>query len=62
VKAVAAEALALAGDVTRTQKLADDLNHNFPLDTLAQGYGLPIIRSDILLHGGIPPRRLGSWT
>ena len=43
VKTVSAEALALAGDVTQAQKLADDLNHNFPLDTLTQGYGLPII-------------------
>jgi eukaryotic-like serine/threonine-protein kinase len=52
VKSLAARALAKAGDTTQAQKLADDLNHNSPLDTLVQGYGLPIIRAEIELHRG----------
>jgi len=58
VKSLAAHALALSGDVTQAQKLADDFNHNFPLDTLAQGYGLPIIRAAIELHGGDPSKAI----
>ena len=58
VKSVAAQALALAGDATEAQKLVDDLNHNFPLDTLVQDYGLPIIRADIELHRGNPSKAI----
>ena len=58
VKGIAAQALALAGDVAQAQKLADDLNHNFPLDTLIQGYLLPIIGAEIELHRGNPPKAL----
>ena len=56
VTVVAARALALAGDATQAQKLADDLNHTFSLDTFLQGYGLPLIRADIELHRGNPSK------
>ncbi len=58
VKVSAAQTLALAGDATQAQKLADDLNHNFPLDTVLQGYGLPIIHANIELHGGNPSKAI----
>ena len=45
---IAAEALAMAGDTTQAQKLADDLNRSSPLNTLAQGYGLPVIRASLV--------------
>jgi eukaryotic-like serine/threonine-protein kinase len=54
VKVAAARALALAGDIAQAQKLADDLNHTFPLDTLTQSHGLPIIRAELELHRGNP--------
>ena len=34
------------------------LNHNFSLDTLLQGYGLPLIRANIELHRGNPSKAL----
>jgi tetratricopeptide (TPR) repeat protein/predicted Ser/Thr protein kinase len=58
VKAVAAQALALAGDSSQAQRLADDLNHNHPLDTLVHGLGLPIIRANIELHRGNPSKAI----
>jgi serine/threonine protein kinase/Flp pilus assembly protein TadD len=58
VKRIAAQTLALAGDATQAQKFADDLNRNFPLDTLLQGYGLPIIRANIEIHGGNPSKAI----
>jgi serine/threonine protein kinase/predicted Zn-dependent protease len=58
VKSLAARALAMAGDATQAQKLADDLNRNFPLDTLVQGYGLPTIRANIELHRGNPSKAI----
>jgi serine/threonine protein kinase/predicted Zn-dependent protease len=58
VKSLAAQALALAGDATHAQKLVDDLNHNSPLDTLLQGYGLPTIRAEIELHRGNPSKAI----
>jgi tetratricopeptide (TPR) repeat protein len=58
VKVIAAEALAMAGDTTQAQKLADDLNHSSPLNTLAQGYGLPVIRASIELHLGNPSKAI----
>jgi eukaryotic-like serine/threonine-protein kinase len=58
VKSIAAQTLALAGDATQAQKLADDLNRNSPLDTMLQGYGLPTIRADIELHRGNPSKAI----
>jgi eukaryotic-like serine/threonine-protein kinase len=58
VKSVSAQALALAGDAAQAQRLVDDLNHNYPLATLVQGYGLPIIRADIELHHDNPSKAI----
>jgi eukaryotic-like serine/threonine-protein kinase len=58
VKNISAQALALAGDAAQAQKLVDDLNHNFPLDTLVQGYSLPTIRANIELHRGNPSKAI----
>jgi eukaryotic-like serine/threonine-protein kinase len=44
VKVEAALALARGGDVTAAQKIADELNQEFPLDTLMQNYWLPTVR------------------
>jgi DNA-binding winged helix-turn-helix (wHTH) protein/tetratricopeptide (TPR) repeat protein len=45
----AALALALAGDVTRAEKLADELNDKFPLNTVVQRFLLPTIRATMAL-------------
>jgi eukaryotic-like serine/threonine-protein kinase len=45
----AAQALALAGDVTGAEKLADELNKQLPLDTSVQKYWLPTIRANVAL-------------
>jgi hypothetical protein len=50
VTAVTALALARAGDAPHASKLADDLNKEFPLDTIAQGYWLPVIRASLELR------------
>jgi serine/threonine protein kinase/tetratricopeptide (TPR) repeat protein len=50
VQAMAALVLARAGEVAQAQKLADDLDKAFPLDTLIQRYWLPTIRAALALH------------
>jgi tetratricopeptide (TPR) repeat protein len=45
----AALALALAGDVARTQALADDLGKRFPEDTIVQFNYLPTLRAQLAL-------------
>jgi tetratricopeptide (TPR) repeat protein/tRNA A-37 threonylcarbamoyl transferase component Bud32 len=50
VRVLAALALARVGDLSRAQKLADQLNADFPLDTLIQSYWLPTIRAEIKLY------------
>jgi predicted Zn-dependent protease len=52
VRVQAASALALAGDASKAQKLVDQLSHDFPLDTIMQGYWLPTIRGAIELRPG----------
>jgi eukaryotic-like serine/threonine-protein kinase len=47
----AALALALVGDTTRAEKLADEFNQSFPLDTRVQRYWLPTIRAVLALEG-----------
>jgi len=42
-------ALARAGSATEAEKLADHLNHEFPLDTLMQNYWIPAIQASIEL-------------
>jgi eukaryotic-like serine/threonine-protein kinase len=58
VRILAAAALASARDLTGAQKHIDDLNKEFPLDTLIQNYWLPAIRARIELHKGHPGRAL----
>ena len=45
VRAMAALALARAGDTAGAEKLAAELDKTFPLDTLVQRYWLPTIRA-----------------
>ncbi len=50
VQAMAALALARAGDAAGTEKLAAGLDKTFPLDTLVQRYRLPTIRAAVALQ------------
>jgi eukaryotic-like serine/threonine-protein kinase len=50
VQAMAALALARAGDTAGAEKLAADLNKTFPLDTLVQRYWLPTIQASVGLQ------------
>ena len=49
VQANTALALALAGDITRAEKLADGLDKSFPLNTSVRRYWLPTIRAAVWL-------------
>ena len=48
-QAEAALAFAMAGDASRAQALADDLNKRFPLDTQMQSLWLPAIKMELTL-------------
>jgi eukaryotic-like serine/threonine-protein kinase len=50
VRAIAALALARAGDTTGAMRLAAELDKSFPLDTLVQRYWLPAIRAAAALE------------
>jgi serine/threonine protein kinase/tetratricopeptide (TPR) repeat protein len=50
VRAVAALALARAGETASAEKLAAELDKAFPLDTLVQRYWLPTIRAGVALE------------
>ncbi|MGD0921693.1 MAG: winged helix-turn-helix domain-containing protein [Terriglobia bacterium] len=50
VRAMAALALARAGDTAGAEKLAAELDKTFPLDTLVQRYWLPTIRAGVALE------------
>jgi eukaryotic-like serine/threonine-protein kinase len=56
VRAMAALALARAGDTARAEKLAVELDKTFPLDTLVQKYWLPTIRAALALERKDPNR------
>ena len=56
VRAMAALALARAGDTTAAEKLATELDKTLPLDTLVQRYWLPIIRAAVALERKDPNR------
>src|ERR1035441_6251558 len=47
-------ALARAGNVAGAQKIADQLNLQSPLDTIVQGYWLPVMRASIGLQHNNP--------
>jgi eukaryotic-like serine/threonine-protein kinase len=54
VQALAAIALARAGDAARAEKLAADLDREYPLGTLVQRYWVPTIRAAIALRRSDP--------
>ncbi len=56
VHSMAALALARAGDTATAEKLAAELDKNFPLDTLVQKYRLPSIRAAVALQRKDPNR------
>ena len=56
VKAMAALALARAGDTAGAEKLVAELDKTFPLDTLVQRYWLPTIRAAVALQCKDPNR------
>ena len=56
VRAMAALALARAGDKAAAEKLAAELDQTFPLDTLVQRYWLPVIRAAVALEQKDPNR------
>ncbi len=51
IEAEAALAFAVAGDASRAESLAQDLNKQFPLDTQMQSLWLPAIRTQLAIHG-----------
>jgi tetratricopeptide (TPR) repeat protein len=58
VRAMAALALARAGDTAGAEKLAAQLDKTFPLDTLVQEYWLPTIRAAVALERQDPNRAI----
>jgi serine/threonine protein kinase/tetratricopeptide (TPR) repeat protein len=56
VRAIAALALARAGDTAGAEKLAAELDKTSPLDTLVQRYWLPTIRAGVALERKDPNR------
>ena len=58
VRAMAALALARAGDTAGAEKLAAELDKTFPLDTLVQRYWLPTIRAGVALERKDPNRAI----
>jgi eukaryotic-like serine/threonine-protein kinase len=54
----AAVALALAGDATQAEKLANDLEKNFPEDTSVRFNYLPVIRAVTALKGDAPAKAI----
>ena len=58
VRAMAALALARAGDTSGAENLSAELDKTFPLDTLVQRYWLPTIRAGIALERKDPNRAI----
>jgi hypothetical protein len=58
VRAIAALALARAGDPAGAEKLTAELDKAFPLSTLVQRYWLPTIRAAVALHRKDPNRAI----
>lgn len=56
VQAMASLALVRSGDIAAGEKLAERLNRNFPVDTLAQRFWLPAIRAAAALERNEPAR------
>ena len=62
IDAMAALALALAGDADESEKIADELDKSRPLDTLVQRYWLPTVRAAIALAQKQPNRAIQFLT
>lgn len=58
VQGLAGLAAARAGDLVRAQKIADDLRHRFPRDTMTQGYWLPTILATIEVNRRNPAKAI----
>jgi tetratricopeptide (TPR) repeat protein len=58
VRAIAALALALAGDTAGAEKLVAELDKKLPLDTVVQRYWLPTIRAGVALEHKDPNRAI----
>ena len=58
VKALAALALARAGDKAGAEKLAAELDKTFPLDSLVQRYWVPTIRASVAMEHRDPDRAM----
>jgi DNA-binding winged helix-turn-helix (wHTH) protein/tetratricopeptide (TPR) repeat protein len=58
VQTLAATALALAGEVTQATRVADELAHNFPQDTVFQFNAVPTIRAALALRAGNPDQAI----
>ncbi len=58
VRAIAALALARAGDTAGAEKLAIEIDKTFPLDTVVQRYWLPTIRASVALERKDPNRAI----
>jgi len=58
VRAMAALALARAGDTAGAEKLAAELDKSFPLGTLVQRYWLPTVRAAVALERKDPNRAI----
>jgi tetratricopeptide (TPR) repeat protein len=55
-----AEALAMAGDVSHAQTIADDLGHRFPDDTILHQVSIPVVRALIELQRKAPEKAIES--
>jgi len=60
VQVVAALALARAGDLAMASKIADQLDQQYPHDTMMQGFSLPIIRAAIQLSNSNPAKAIDA--
>jgi DNA-binding winged helix-turn-helix (wHTH) protein/tetratricopeptide (TPR) repeat protein len=54
----AALALAISGDSSRAQELADDLERRFPEDTVVRGSYVPVLRARVALNQGDPSKAI----
>ncbi|MBV9572838.1 MAG: protein kinase, partial [Acidobacteriales bacterium] len=60
VEVLTALAFARIGDVARAQKITEQMNKDFPLNTLIQNYWLPSIRAAIELDRNDPEKAIGE--
>ena len=58
VQILAALALARTGDTAQATKMADDLAHRFPLDTMINRYWLPVIDASIEMSHNNPAKAI----